>query len=55
MIDKLWREEREAYRGAFSFWVHNDLTRAIIYLRIAIKRAEDLIYLFEKELREKKG
>ncbi len=54
MTDKLWREAREAYRGAFLFWVKNDLTRAIVYLRIAIKRAEDLIFLFEKELKDKK-
>lgn len=55
MIDKLWREARESYRGAFHFWVQNDLTRTIIYLRLAIKRIEDLISLFEKELGDKNG
>ncbi len=55
MIDKLWREAREAYRGGYSFWVRNDLIRAILYLKLAVKRAEDLIYLFEKELKDKKN
>ena len=55
MITKLWEEAEKAYKGAFRFYRFGDLTRAILYLRLAIKKAEDLIYLFEKELKEKKG
>ena len=54
MIDKLWEEAEQAYKGAYRFCRYNDLTRAVIYLRLAIKRAEDLIFLFEKELKDKR-
>ncbi len=54
MTDKLWEEAEQAYRGAFKLWRYGDLTKSIIYLRMAIKRAEDLIFLFEKELKGKK-
>lgn len=54
MTDKLWQKVEESYRGSFKFWRYGDLTKSILYLRLGIKRAEDLIALFEKELKDKK-
>ena len=53
MIDKLWEKLEESWRGAFKFWRYGDLAKAVIYLRLGIKKAEDLILTFEKELKDK--
>ncbi len=54
MTDKLWQKLEESWRGAFKFWRYGDLTKTIIYLNLGIKKAEDLIMLFEKELKDKR-
>lgn len=53
MTDKLWEEAERAYKEAYRFCRYNDLTRSVICLRLSIKRAEDLIFIFEKELKDK--
>lgn len=48
MIDKLWRDVREAYRGAFQKWVAGDTDTTILLLQIAIQRTQTLILALEK-------
>ncbi len=54
MIDKLWEKIEESWRGAFKFDRYGDLIKAVVYLQLGIKKAQDLIALFEKELKDKK-
>lgn len=48
MILRLWRDVREAYHDAVRQWVAGDKGGTILFLGLAIRRTETLIYALKK-------